>query len=76
MDQNILLSGRDSPLLAFPFVIFLFIAMFKLDQLIATPRGFMNRRRPPCGVDESGEPILRDPDGRLSGARRRRKPRN
>ena len=71
MDQHILLSGRDTLLVALPFVFMLLMSAFRLDHLIAAPKPLLNRRRPACGVDESGEPILRDPDGRHSGSRRR-----
>ena len=70
MDQHILISGRDSVLIAIPFVFLLLISAFRLDEVIAAPKGMLNRRRPSCGIDEFGEPIFRDPDGRLSGPTR------
>lgn len=75
MDEHILISGRDTLLIAIPFVLLLLISIFRLDEFIAAPKGALNQRRPACGVDEFGEPILRDPDGRLSGPQRRRVPR-
>jgi hypothetical protein len=71
MDQSVLLSGRDTLLIAVPLVLMIFISLFRLDQVIASPKASLQRRRPVCGIDESGEPILRDPDGRLSGPGRR-----
>ena len=70
MDQHILVSGRDTLLVALPFAVLLLLSIFRLDHLIASPKPVLFRRRPACGVDRSGEPILRDPDGRLSGSRR------
>ena len=67
MEEDILISGRDTLLIAIPFVLLLIFTVFRLDESIAAPKGSLNRRRPSCGVDEFGEPILRDPDGRLSG---------
>lgn len=71
MDEQILTSGRDTLLVAGPFVLVLLVTLFRLDQLITMPKGFMKRQRPPSGVDGLGEPILRNPDRRTSGARRR-----
>ena len=77
MDEHILISGRDTLLIAFPFVILLLFSVFRLGDSIASPKGTFGRRRPPCGTDQFGEPILRDPDGRLSaeGLERGAKPR-
>lgn len=69
MDHQILISSRDALLVAIPFVLILAVSVFRLDQIIALPKGSLNRRRPACGIDEFGELILRDPDGKLSGAR-------
>jgi hypothetical protein len=71
MVQHIFVSNRDKLLVAFPFVFVLLLSVFRLDHLIAARKPLLIRRRPACGVDKSGEPILRDPDGRLSGSRRR-----
>jgi hypothetical protein len=73
MDQSILISSRDTLLIAIPVAFMLFMSVFRLDQIIATNKGSMDRRRPACGIDEFGEPILRDPDGQLSGPGRRKK---
>ena len=70
MDQHILFSGRDALLVSLPFAALLVLSIFRLDHLVAIPKPSLNGRRPACGVDKSGEPILRDPDGRLSGSRR------
>ena len=69
MNQSILLSNRDTLLVAVPFVLAMLFSIFGLEQIAAAPRIPLSRRRPICGTDESGKPILRDPDGRLSDAR-------
>jgi|HubBroStandDraft_5_1064220.scaffolds.fasta_scaffold185158_2 hypothetical protein len=71
MDQSILISGKDTLLLAIPLVLAVLLSAFRLDQIITRPKGSLSRRRPPCGVDESGELFLCDPDGRPSGPSRR-----
>ncbi len=73
MDQHILISTRDTLLFAVPFFFMLLITLFRLDQIIAAPKGSFTQQRPRCGVDPTGEPILCDPDGRLSGIRPRRR---
>lgn len=67
MGENVLTSGRDTLLVAIPLVLCLVVSIFRLDRVIALPKGSLNQRRPTCGADEFGDPILRDPDGRLSG---------
>jgi hypothetical protein len=69
-ETQILLSNRDSLLVAIPFLLMLFISVFRLDQIIAAPKGAQNRRRPSCGIDEFGDPILCDPDGKMITAQR------
>lgn len=68
-ESSTLISGRDALLFAIPFIGLVFISLFRLDRVIAAPRESPVRHtRPACGVDEAGEPILCDPDGRRSGA--------
>jgi hypothetical protein len=71
--QNTLISGRDALLVAIPFVLILLVSIFRLDYIFARPKGAANRRQAVCGMDESGEPILLDPDGHASGPGRHRK---
>jgi hypothetical protein len=71
MDQSILLSSKDTLLLAIPLLLMVFACAFRLDHFIAAPKGSRNPRRPACGVDQFGEEIFCDPDGRRSGPRRR-----
>jgi hypothetical protein len=71
MDPSILISSKDTLLLAIPMLLMVFVSAFRLDHFIAAPKGSQNRRRAACGVDESGEEISCDPDGRRSRPRRR-----
>jgi hypothetical protein len=70
MQENLLLSGRDTLLVGIPFVFILLIAVFRLDGVLTGSRGSVMRRPPMRGTDEAGEPILTDPDGRLVERRR------
>jgi hypothetical protein len=76
MDQGTILSSRDTLLFALPLILMVFFSAFRLDQVIAAPKASSHRRRPACGVDQTGEPILRDPDGRPSGPQRHNAKRN
>jgi hypothetical protein len=76
MHEVYLSSVKDTLLVAIPFIAVLVMAIFRLDTLFwapkkqATPAAF---RRPGCGLDESGEPVVVDPDGRPSSVRPRKK---
>lgn len=72
MLETFLSPGRDSVLIAIPALALLLGSMFRLDQLIASPKVAPRKQRPPCGVDMDGEPILTDPDGRPSAPARLR----
>jgi hypothetical protein len=76
MDQNTLISGRDTILIAIPLLLMIFFSLFRLDQIIARPKRPQSRQRPACGIDESGELIVCDPDGRIAGTPRRKRARN
>lgn len=65
MDEHILISSRDMLLGSLPFVFLLLLTVFRLDQILASPKGLREPRHLKCGMDESGEPILCDPDGRV-----------
>jgi hypothetical protein len=69
-DSHILISTRDTLLAAIPFACLFFLSIFRLDQILAAPKGGRRIAPAACGVDEQGEPILCDPDGRLVGPRR------
>jgi hypothetical protein len=73
MHETILTSGRDTVLVAIPFALMVFMTVFRLDEAIATPKRSLNGRRLGCGLDEYGEPVLRDPDGQVAKLRRSRK---
>jgi hypothetical protein len=73
MDDTIFKDGRDTLLLAFPLVVCVALSMFRLDSFFIrsarnSPNGF---RRPPGGLDENGEPIFTDPDGKVVCWRKR-----
>ncbi len=70
MHDTILISGRDTFLVAIPFVFMLFLSVFRLDEALASPREQSSRNRPASGMIEAGVPILRDPDGRAVEPRR------
>jgi hypothetical protein len=71
--EAIVSSGWDTLLLGVPFIALLFCGFFRLDQIIAAQRQPGERPRPVMGgLDEDGEPLLRDPDGRPSGKPRAR----
>jgi hypothetical protein len=67
--DTVIRSGWDSVILGVPFIAMLFCGFFRLDELIASkgqtkPLG--KHRRDLSGMDEDGEPIICDPDGRPS----------
>jgi hypothetical protein len=67
MDEPILKSGRDTLLVAIPFVMCLVGSIFRLDGLFFKSGKTSNNSygRPPRGVTANGEPIFTDPDGRV-----------
>jgi hypothetical protein len=72
MHDAILSSFRDTLLFGIPSLGFLIFGIFRLDELFAAPKQASKQRRPPCGMDEDGNPLLSDPDGRLWGTPRLR----
>lgn len=67
--HDILLSNRDTLLFTVPMVFMLFLAVFRLDELVATPAPSQALRPghlPKHLFDSHGEIILTDPDGRAS----------
>lgn len=76
MDEPILRSGRDTLLVAIPFVFCLVASVFRLDELFfrsgkGSRKG--SSQRPPRGLNPNGEPIFTDPDGRVVAGSDRRK---
>ena len=57
------LSGWDTFLLMFPFLVLFVLGMLRMDERLASPRP-APKRRFFCGVDEKDRPFLSDPDGR------------
>jgi hypothetical protein len=64
MHDLILKSGRDTLLVAIPFIAMLFIGLFRLDELIFKPKKSCNQQRPPRGVDKDGRTIFCDPNSK------------
>ena len=73
MRDLVLKSGWETFLFAVPFLGVLLVGLFRLDELITSPKRPLKRRRRPAGVDHNGEPLLNDPDGRPWRARNSRK---
>ena len=71
MRDMILQSGWENVLLVIPFVGILLVNVFRLDEIIASPKRSTTARRPLSGCDENGDPLLCDPDGRPSSTPRK-----
>lgn len=69
MNGPVIHSFQDALLFVLPALGILLLSMFHLDELMISPRHGNGGRRPMCGVDANGEPILTDPDGRLVPSR-------
>lgn len=68
MQDAILQSGWENLLVAVPFVGILLVGLFRLDELIASPKRARDVKHPARGCDENGRLLLSDPDGRPWGA--------
>ena len=66
MQGSVLNSGWQTAFVAVPFIFMLFAGVFRLDELFVTQRQTVRRQRPAIAIDEDGQPILCDPDGRPS----------
>jgi hypothetical protein len=66
LNSSLLTSGLDSMLVALPAFVVLLAGVFRIDELIASPKHSDRSRRPGSGFDEHGQPVLFDPDGRPS----------
>ena len=64
MHESVLVSGRDTLLVAVPFGLIIFVQFFRLDTLVASSRRPKREVRRFCGPDAVGETVLSDPDGR------------
>ena len=70
MSTQVFFSGRDALLVAVPFLLLMFFALFGLSDRIGNKRANADRKpgRPGCGMDANGDPIVCDPDGKLHGS--------
>jgi hypothetical protein len=66
LQDTVLRSGWDNVVVALPFVLMLAVGLFRLDSMMAAPKTVNRRANRIVGTDENGEPIVCDPDGRLS----------
>jgi hypothetical protein len=64
VQDAILQSGWENLLVAVPFVGILLVGLFRLDEIIASPKRSKAVKRPASGCDENGHLLLSDPDGR------------
>ena len=64
MSASPVLSAWDVFLLAIPFLAFLGMAMFGLDERLANPKTKPRTRRFFCEVEGKGKSFLSDPDGK------------
>ena len=65
-------TGRDALLIGIPLIILMLVGLFRLDELFSRPQKAIKKRRLSCQMDEDGEPVISDPDGKLSKAPSRR----
>jgi len=65
-------SNADAFLLAVPLVVFLFVALFRLDELVCKPRKTLRQGRRLTDWDERGAPICTDPERTVHSIARRR----
>jgi hypothetical protein len=70
--MSILASNTDALLVGVPMVVFLFVALFRLDELVCKSRKPGKRGREFCAWGEDGIPICPDPARIVSSAGRRR----
>jgi hypothetical protein len=64
VQDTVLQSGWGNLLVAVPFVGILLVGLFRLDEIIASPRRHNAMNRPASGCDKNGNLLLSDPDGR------------
>jgi len=71
--DSILHSNWDVILFAVPFIGIFLLSLFRMDELMAAPKGKTKPPRTAYGLDRDGEPVLCDPDGRTWSRVGRRK---
>jgi hypothetical protein len=64
MHDMVLNSGRDALLFAVPSLSLLVISLFRLDSIFTGTRKPIKPQRPTPCLNENGEEMLCDPDGR------------
>lgn len=57
-------SGWDTLLYAVPIFLMMFAGFFRLDELFVSQKSSPKKRRSFSGLDQNGQPMLCDPDGR------------
>ena len=72
MHDSVLNSGWQTALVAVPFVFLLLVGVFRLDEVFVTQKRVSRSQRPLSGIDQLGQPVLYDPDGRPSHPERDR----
>lgn len=67
MSTQTFFSNRDALLVAVPFLLLMFLALFGVGDRIGHGKGKLKSKpgRAGCGMDVHGEPIVCDPDGQL-----------
>jgi hypothetical protein len=66
MHEVYLNSVKDTLLVGVPFIAVLLLGVFRLDTFFFASKPVPKVGRSGCGMDENGEPLLVDPDGRPS----------
>ena len=66
MHDSVLNSGWQTALVAIPFLFMLLVSVFRLDEVFVAQKQQSRRQRPTSRIDEQGQPVLYDPDGRPS----------
>jgi hypothetical protein len=66
MHEVYLNSVKDTLLVGIPFIAVLLFGVFRLDTFLFASKTTPKVGRGGCGMDERGEPLLVDPDGRPS----------
>ena len=69
MYETVLKSGWESVLFGIPFIGMLLACFLRLDEFLVAPRQASKPTRPARGIDNNGNAILCDPDGRPWAAR-------
>ena len=69
MHEVYLNSMKDTLLVGIPFVAVLAMGIFRLDTVFFSSKPTPKAGRQGCGLAADGEPIVVDPDGRVSHRR-------